>query len=334
MKLEPWSGRELTESLVLVACHRRYHHYSERYYKDHEIADLESGAIMSKYIYVDISNLFVEACKKSDIEQVEYLISMGADVNRVDYHGRKAAVLVCASGNVQLMEVLLKHGADVDSFYEPAERDYMHDHDSDGDPHRNPHLGEDYCWYDAYDEFSDFCSDDTLLHIACPNDLPMMKLLLEHGADVNAINGNCDTPFEQAYEGRSASKQEAIDLLLDHMFTEASEDYDYNSHSPLHSACANADFPLIERMLHGADVNVIDEGTPLLMLLSCRFHRGDMEHIGMSSLVQCVKLLLEYGADVTAKDWGDKTVFDYVNAGSELEALLREHSVDRKPVLK
>ena len=105
----------LSESLVLVACHRRYHHRPQQYYKDYEIANIEPGAIMSKYIYVDISNLFIEACKEGNIKLVKYLISMCADVNGVDYHGRNAAVLACESGDVNMMKLLLKHGADVNT---------------------------------------------------------------------------------------------------------------------------------------------------------------------------------------------------------------------------
>ena len=101
------SDKMSPESLVLVR-HRRYHHRPQRYYKDYEIANVEPGAFMAKYIYVDISNLFIEACMEGNIKLVEYLISVGADVNMVDHHGRNAAVLACESGDVRLFEVLLE----------------------------------------------------------------------------------------------------------------------------------------------------------------------------------------------------------------------------------
>ena len=314
-----------TKPLVLVACHRRYHHKSERYYKEYETAEIEPGAVMSKYIYVDISNLFIEACKKSDIEQVKYLISMGADVNRVDYRGRNAVVLACVSNDVKLMEVLLKHGAD------PSTRIpyFMCDTDHGGDDNSVDSTAEgDDSMYGDHVE----CDGDPVLRKAVSAGPAMMRLLLEHGADVFALDSDShDSPFLLAYECR---KHDVVDVIIDYCFRKPFSEIESYGQYPLHIACGAADYSLIERMLQkGADVNAVDGNTPLHRILYTSFifkdiikNRGDFP-----DLTRCVKLLLEHGADVTIKDRDRKSVFDYVEPGSELDTLLRE---DRRPVLK
>ena len=354
------NGDVHTESLLLVACRRRYHHFSERYYTDYEIAEIEPDAIMSKYIYVDISNLLIEACKKSDIEQVEYLISMGADVNRVDYHGRNASVVACVAGDVKLTEVLLKHGANVNTLLQPIEYYRRYDEDPEEDHSRNPYSGEDVWWYFRF-EFrygDDPDEGSSLLHLACPDYPPVMKLLLEHGADVNVLdvrvfNFERNTPFQRVYELNTTSdesktllKQQAIDILLEYIFIQPStdagtrnlRDVERSRRYPLHLACAFTDFPMIERMLqHGADVSVIDEygDTALLILLRSALDRNSMARpIDSNALVQSVELLLDYGADWESENDVGDTVLEYVEEVSELAALLSVRAADRKPLMK
>ena len=330
------SDEPRTKSLVLVACHRRYHHKSGRYYKDYEIAEIEPGAVMSKYIYVDISNLFIEACKKSEIEQVEYLISMGADVNRVDYHGRNAVVMACAAGNVKLMEVLLKHGADVNTRFRPIKRNWKYDLDNNiDDKFCDSDFDEDDWWYADNEDMYGFKENDTLLHIAC---LPMMKVLLEHGADVNVFNDDGETPFMQVYY-RNSSNEEAIDVLLDYVFKHVSDESEgLDGSYPLILACKKADYAMIERMLqHGADVGVGDEvGESPLLCLVRNIHwrkRARNQEFEMGPLVQCAKLLFDYGVE-TPEDVDGLIRCRYLKAGTELEALLREYTADRKPLVK
>ena len=260
------SDEMFSESLVLVAFHRRYHHRPQRYYKGYEVAVIEPGAIMSKYIYVDIANLFIEACKEGNFRLVEYLISMGADVNRVDYHGRNAAVLACESGDVKLMKLLLKHRADVNTRFHPIRRDriYDADHENDEVSHYNScdvKEDDDEWWY-LYISMSyrpNVLSSDTLLHIACPSDPPMMKLLLDHGADYNATDRSGRTPFMKAYNNNSSLNKHAIDILLTYVFNRSADGIEVCDQYPLILACNEGNIPLIERMLrHGTDANATD----------------------------------------------------------------------------
>lgn len=171
--------------------------------------------------------------------------------------------------------------------------------------------------------------------MSCLNDLPMMKLLLEHGADVTITDKGGCTPFYRVYTAEYTSaenRSKAIDVLLDYVFLAA---FAYSSNFciyPLIIASEHSDFPLIERMLqHGADARITNGcGDYVLFCLL----RNLPEDLNETEVLKCVKLLVEYGTDVTAKNENCETVFDYVDARSELEALLREYSVDRKPLLK
>ena len=312
-----------TKPLVLVACHRRYHHYSERYYKDYEVAEIEPGAVMSKYIYVDISNLLIEACKKSDIEQVEYLLSMGADVNRVDYRGRNAVVLACVSNDVKLMEVLLKHGADPNTRIPRVLGDSNHEGDMSSVDSAEE-VGDEGIYGDHL-----VIDGDPIVREAVSAGPAMMRLLLEHGADLFAMDSDGhDSPFLLAYE---CNNEPVVDVIIDYAFRKPFSEIESYGQYPLHIACANVDYPLIERMLQkGADVNAVDGDTPLHRVLHTAYRMKGSKH-EPPDLTRCVKLLLDYGADVTFRDSEGKTVFEYVEPGSDLDVLLRE---DRKPVLK
>ena len=136
-----------------------------------------------------------------------------------------------------------------------------------------------------------------------------------------------------AYDSTGPPNDDAVDVLVDCIFKAPFDTDECCGCYPLHYACVDLDFPLIERMLqHGADVNFIDQHTVLIELVVA-LSKGLI--VGsFCDLMRCVKLLLDYGADVTAQDSEGKTVFDYAVAGSKLEALLREYTDARKPLLK
>ena len=95
---------------------------------------------------------------------------------------------------------------------------------------------------------------------------------------------------------------------------------------------------------HGAVVNLTDArgNTVLLTQLTTRqagyrrdhdvFTPDEIEPMS-PAVLNGVRTLLEHGLDVMHANNKGMTAFDYVVAGSEVEALLREY-VDRKPVMK
>ena len=144
-----------------------------------------------------------------------------------------------------------------------------------------------------------------LMHACARNDIEMVKRLLSHGADVNVAS--------QSAPG---------------------EPYDYNS-AVLESI---KDAEILQILLnHGADVNLTDAlgNTPLLTLVKPQedpYSDRDDYDTEDPDLLNCVRMLLERGLDIMHKDNDGKTAFDYIEEGSEMEALLLEYR-DRKSVL-
>ncbi len=95
----------------------------------------------------------------NDIQMVEDLIAKGVNVNAIDEHGFTPLALAVSSGNLAVIEILLTHGAKVNSIVSN--------------------------W-----------SNDTALHKAVEEkNIPLIRLLLAHGADILAKNNNEVSPF-------------------------------------------------------------------------------------------------------------------------------------------
>jgi ankyrin repeat protein len=120
----------------------------------------------------------------------------------------------------------------------------------------------------------------------------VVKLLLEHKADVEAKDAYEETPLYWAsYQGHA----DVVKLLLEHKAdVEAKGD---NRDTPLHRASYQGHANVVKLLLeHKADVEAKDDGgeTPL--------HRASSQ-----GHADVVKLLLEHKADVEAKDDGGET---------------------------
>ena len=111
-----------------------------------------------------------------DVEFVQYLISAGADVNNVDIWGRTYLMECVSCGSVQHVELLLSKDVEIN--------------------HR------------------DECGQTALHRASCNyRELPeIVKLLISHGADINALDKELCTPLHLAIK---ANKFVITNLLLD-----------------------------------------------------------------------------------------------------------------------
>ena len=131
--------------------------------------------------------MFLQACRNGDLESVKKIFSEGADI---DGYGSRASArcpihIAALNRNLELMKFLLENGANPDT----KDRFYV----STTITHRTAlHLvcGSTFCSdYNLYDE--DVAYTDDYINLTCE----FIELLVEHGANINAIDGYNYTPL-------------------------------------------------------------------------------------------------------------------------------------------
>jgi len=193
------------------------------------------------------------ACYYGQLEIVALLLQHGADVNFLEGSALSTA---CAQGHRKVAAMLLQHGADV-------------------------HAG----------------NDEALLRASQNGYSKIVALLLDHGADVHARD-------DEALRLASANERgDVMELLLNR-----GADVHASDDEVLRVACLNGRFQVVELLLNsGADVHVRDDEAVRLASAN-----GNWD---------VVALLLQHGADVHACD--DEAVrFAYRHGHRDVVALL------------
>jgi hypothetical protein len=72
----------------------------------------QAGATLSRDCMVDLEHLACRHAAEGDIFQLRMLIESGVRVDAANYDGRTALHLAAGRGNVEMVELLLSHGAD------------------------------------------------------------------------------------------------------------------------------------------------------------------------------------------------------------------------------
>ncbi len=84
--------------------------------------------------------------------------------------------------------------------------------------------------------------------------MPLVELLIKHGADIHQVNDDGETPFQEAMEN---GYMPLVELLIKHGadIHQLNDDGEY----PLHEAIENGYMPLVELLIkHGADIHQVD----------------------------------------------------------------------------
>ena len=125
------------------------------------------------------TNALKEGVYGGNIKLVKYLISLGADIHDYNKYHQHALIQACRYEKLEVMEELLKHGADVN-----------------------------------VTEYGPDTEFDSCLHIACKKEnINMINLLLQHHANVIVYNMTGETPFSISYHKHNRL---VVDLLLGH----------------------------------------------------------------------------------------------------------------------
>ena len=257
-----------------------------------------------------------EAARSGSVDDVRYFIEQGVDINEADPYGEGQTALHWASGNADfaMVKCLLENGADVNADICKKECCGLFS--------KPLHLAVSYSGKWESDEFWVKVEDKIANDEAA---FPVIKLLIEKGADVNALDGSGATPLHGASRRRGVSilkylvkngakvnakgdkgrtplfhatdNNEALDYLI-------SLGLDINARDNegwtiLYQAAYGSNAAVLKNLVEkGADVNIGDNDgvTPL--------HRAALGNPKIAVL----KYLVSQGADARAKDFRDRTL--------------------------
>ncbi|XP_067359057.1 ankyrin repeat and SOCS box protein 13-like isoform X4 [Channa argus] len=129
--------------------------------------------------------------------------------------------------------------------------------------------------------------------------LECVKLLLEYGATVNPPLFT----FSPLHEACMGGNSECVQLMIDQGgFMEA---HDCHYGTPLHVACARQHYDCAKVLLNaGANVN------------AAKLHETALHHAAKTKNIDLIELLVEFGANVCARDNLNKKPIQYTSHGS------------------
>ena len=170
-------------------------------------------------------------------ELCSMLLEHNAKIDAVDKDGNQPLHLACKLRHAATGNLLLSHGADVTALNKQQQSPL--------------HLAN-----ESILKFFHLHGDHAL-HIAARNgDIQTVQLLVDCGADVNALNGDGQTPLHTAAGGEKDCP-ELCSMLLEHNAKIDAVDKDGNQ--PLHLACKRLNSKTRQLLLHhNADANVLN----------------------------------------------------------------------------
>lgn len=287
---------------------------------------------------VDHITPLMHAVNHGHLSILELLLAKGAQVDTTTA-GWTALHRAADMVNVPMVNLLLAKGADIEA---RSCKGFS------TKKHPLARLGSDLDDYDEVDVSDADVGWTALLRAATSGQEPMVRFLIEKGADIEARSPNNGTPLICAAEG---NHEAVVELLLQNgANVKAGDDFGWK---PLHRVIMNRGGESVAQMLltHGADINArcVYQKTPLhhaierrndcmvsfLLAAGADYEARDVAertplHTAIESRLETmVHILLEAGADAEAKDKGGHDALAAANRAlrksPEITSLLAKH---------
>ncbi|UCF17057.1 MAG: ankyrin repeat domain-containing protein, partial [Phycisphaerales bacterium] len=263
---------------------------------------LKSGVDINEYDYGGWGTALHQAVYDHDVNSVRLLVECGADVNKGNERGHSplhAAMKWDPEHALDIAKILISNGADVNA---GVKNELVPDGYVDTSEGKTPLHNAAGIW---------LFDDDLEIH----SKIALVKLLLSHGANVNAKDGlGCTPLFKGLYTGHI----DVMELLIDHG-ADVNAKNKVDGGTVLHDAAYDGDLESVKFLVsHGADVHARDfEGeTPL--------HKA-----ALSRCQDIVNYLSLHGADLLTPSKRNETPQDFLNEPNETDPILLSFSEDK-----
>ena len=134
----------------------------------------------------------------------------------------------------------------------------------------------------------------TPLHFATVWTVTIMKMVLQNGANVNAVDEDGETPLHHA---AVVGKVNTMDILLENGADVNAATAHANT-TPLHLACRNGHADVAEWLLRNGAT---------MTNMTARYSWTALDYAAMNRFVDVVKVLIQHGADVNASKKGKRS---------------------------
>ena len=238
-----------------------------------------------------------DSCRSGDLQTVTELIKNKVNINQFDENKLTPLHLAVSKGHAEIVQLLLENRADINI--------------KSGEKGLTPLIyGAIHGKLKIMNILIDFGADMKLttdsgrnaLHYAAGNGHDeIVEFLIENGITIDALDYQSSSPLHlAAVFGKPSTVQNLISKGAN------KELQGLNNRTPLLSAVFSGNIETAEILLdHGANVNAVDKFNSTAMHFILLFMAEETNDLQIF-----VKLLINYGADLTLKDEEGRTVLD------------------------